>query len=641
MSDAGHLGGAWTEETHHQIYPDNFNHGLAKFLTEIISPSDFLEFGGGVGALSRYISENTRIGDSFMIEPKINIAFEKAPNLRCLNFDITKDVAPAVLNRSFDLVVSIEVAEHIERIHHERLFDFLAARAKRWVVFSAARQGQGGYGHVAERSETEWREEFLSRGFTFDARLTALARSMSDRKNINHKRNLQVFCAPPDRLGLSKIEEIAAPHLEVLLSIVRGKGDFLDGNLFFANLQEAIEGRPSHALRWKRENVVTIAKNAKQALEVGFNAGHAALLMLIANRNLVLTCVDRLDYPYSLDCFAYLSAAFPGRLKMIPGDSVDILPTLKPTSYDLVHLDGGKEKTMVNDLSALRQLVEDDHVIIIDDTNNSAIDSIILSAASVGDINLFSFSNLNTKVKKSRWHHKLVQFSLRPSLENEAIKRMRSIYHGSTHPSIYMVDGPDGVSPGIARVKALANAMKDIEASKIDGAFVEVGVAAGHSSVLAALMSSRFQPREFFLFDTFEGFGETPDERDMLGRSISSYDLSAYTGVECQSGMVRDRMRSAGIRDENLLIVEGRVEETVSQFAPKKISILRLDADLYSPTKIALEIMYDRVQPGGWLIIDDYGHWDGCRRATEEFFASRGEAFAGVPVDYTCYVLRK
>ena len=57
---------------------------------------------------------------------------------------------------------------------------------------------------------------------------------------------------------------------------------------------------------------------------------------------------------------------------------------------------------------------------------------------------------------------------------------------------------------------------------------------------------------------------------------------------------------------------------------PDEIAILRLDTDWYESSKFELEKMYDKVVDGGLVIFDDYYHWDGQRRATDEFFESRG-----------------
>jgi hypothetical protein len=66
---------------------------------------------------------------------------------------------------------------------------------------------------------------------------------------------------------------------------------------------------------------------------------------------------------------------------------------------------------------------------------------------------------------------------------------------------------------------------------------------------------------------------------------------------------------------------------------------LRLDTDWYESTKIELEILYPLLEPGGILIIDDYGHFSGARKAVDEYFKNK------IPfmfhVDYSCRILIK
>lgn len=614
--------GAWTAEMHNRLYPANFNRGLADFLTAVIQPKDFIEFGGGTGELARHVARECRVTHSYMLEPDIPLTPDEGIELEALNIDITKHVAPRVLNRTFDLVLSIEVAEHVDRRHHERLFDFLAARSKRWVVFSGARPGQGGHGHVAERPEAEWRDEFTSRGFSFDARLTALARSMSDRKNINHRRNIQVFLAPPDAAELDSVEQAAAVHLDHLLAIVRRTGDFLDGNLFFVNLAEAIEGRPAHALRWKRENLVSVARRANRALEVGLNAGHAALLMLLANSELHVTAVDRLDHRYTRACFDYLAAAFPGRIDLIAGDSLEVLPRLPRDAFDLVHLDGGKEVTIARDLAATRQLVKRDHVLVIDDTQNAALNAVVDAAESQGSLDFSPFAEANARSRRSRWRHRLGRFTTPDDLkdasdpEAASCSRLRDIHAVISHRSLSEKNSAGDALPGIVHGQAVASAIRAIETTGLDGAFVDVGAAGGDFSTLAAVLASRFLPRDFYLFDDFDAAG-------------------------IESGAVRDRMRSAGVPAENLLIVEGPADLTVPLFAPERVAMLRVNMALQAQAKAALETTYERILPGGWLFLEHYGAGAACRRAVDDFLAGRGVDFHAGLGDEPCLVLRK
>lgn len=72
---------------------------------------------------------------------------------------------------------------------------------------------------------------------------------------------------------------------------------------------------------------------------------------------------------------------------------------------------------------------------------------------------------------------------------------------------------------------------------------------------------------------------------------------------------------------------------------PKKISLLRLDTDWYKSTKIELDVLYPLLSKGGILLIDDYGHWKGARKATDQYF--KGRKVLMHRVDYTCRLIVK
>src|SRR3546814_12950692 len=81
--------------------------------------------------------------------------------------------------------------------------------------------------------------------------------------------------------------------------------------------------------------------------------------------------------------------------------------------------------------------------------------------------------------------------------------------------------------------------------------------------------------------------------------------------------------------------VEGKVEETVPEHTPDTIALLRLDTDWYSSTKHELHHLYPRLAQGGVLIIDDYGHWAGCRRAVDEYLLNIKPTPLLCRIDYT------
>jgi cyclopropane fatty-acyl-phospholipid synthase-like methyltransferase len=193
----GFLGGGWDDETHLKLYANNFNRGMANYLVTKIAPKSFLEFGSGLGFLAKHIDEHIDLESSFCIEPNyIKGLYGEMTNVKFLQLNIFKDDIPREIDQKFDLVVSIEVAEHIERNKHHILFDFLVNKTNNWLVFSGARIGQGGHGHISERAENDWKGEFLSRGMIFDEQRTKDIRNACDKKNINHRKNVMVFYKP-------------------------------------------------------------------------------------------------------------------------------------------------------------------------------------------------------------------------------------------------------------------------------------------------------------------------------------------------------------------------------------------------------------------------------------------------------------
>ena len=80
-----------------------------------------------------------------------------------------------------------------------------------------------------------------------------------------------------------------------------------------------------------------------------------------------------------------------------------------------------------------------------------------------------------------------------------------------------------------------------------------------------------------------------------------------------------------GIDIASLKFIKGDVCETLKEpdNVPDQISVLRLDTDWYESTKAELEILYPKLSNKGVLIIDDYGHWEGARKAVDEYFLSQ------------------
>ncbi|HMJ64449.1 MAG TPA: TylF/MycF/NovP-related O-methyltransferase, partial [Candidatus Binatia bacterium] len=101
---------------------------------------------------------------------------------------------------------------------------------------------------------------------------------------------------------------------------------------------------------------------------------------------------------------------------------------------------------------------------------------------------------------------------------------------------------------------------------------------------------------------------------------------------------VRANMFSTGYPKEKMHFIKGKVEETLPAAAPQTISVLRLDTDWYESSKHEMVHLFPKLQPGGVLILDDYGYWLGSRKAIDEYFRENGIAMHLVRIDNACRV---
>ena len=151
----------------------------------------------------------------------------------------------------------------------------------------------------------------------------------------------------------------------------------------------------------------------------------------------------------------------------------------------------------------------------------------------------------------------------------------------------------------------------------LPGDFVECGCYLGGIGMFVALLCQRIGlRRRVFLFDTFAGF-PVGQEDAMVGHSGTVAGHS-YGSILAQ---VRENVEHVAPGHDTVVYVEGDVARTIPPSDLPAISVLRLDTDFYVSTKVELEHFYPKLVPRGVLIIDDYGTFQGSRRATDEFMA--------------------
>ncbi|HWB14512.1 MAG TPA: TylF/MycF/NovP-related O-methyltransferase [Pirellulales bacterium] len=191
----------------------------------------------------------------------------------------------------------------------------------------------------------------------------------------------------------------------------------------------------------------------------------------------------------------------------------------------------------------------------------------------------------------------------------------------------------------VERLYDIYKAIEYVCRHNIEGDIVECGVALGGAVMTAAETLVHFQSteRKVYLYDTFAGM--TPPgahDFDLFGNDCSTMDPAAlYWTDGSLYERTRKNLRLCRYPYDRFVFVKGPVEETLPGVLPDKIAYLRLDTDFYEPTKQELVHLFPRLVPGGVITIDDYGHYLGARKATDEYFATCPDQVLLHRVDYT------
>jgi O-methyltransferase len=196
----------------------------------------------------------------------------------------------------------------------------------------------------------------------------------------------------------------------------------------------------------------------------------------------------------------------------------------------------------------------------------------------------------------------------------------------------------------VERMYSLYCSVKYVLDKNIPGSFVECGVWRGGSSMLMAEMLKRrnISDRNIYLYDTFEGMS-APTQNDvdyrgnaakvLLDKNVENKEESVWCLADLND--VKNNLNLIGYQSQNIIFVQGKVEDTIPNTIPTEIAILRLDTDWYESTHHELVHLYPLLKNEGVLIIDDYGYWEGCRKAVDEYFSKNNIKLLLNRIDYT------
>lgn len=184
---------------------------------------------------------------------------------------------------------------------------------------------------------------------------------------------------------------------------------------------------------------------------------------------------------------------------------------------------------------------------------------------------------------------------------------------------------------GTARMRNLRDLLERALASGVPGDFIETGVWRGGACIYARAILAAYgdETRRVFVADSFRGLPEP----DTTAFPADAGDIhSTFEQLAISREQVAENFRRYNLLDDRVVFLEGWFKDTLPAAPIERLAVLRLDGDMYESTIQALEALYDKVSPGGFVIVDDY-ILGPCASAIEDFRAARGITAPLEPVD--------
>jgi O-methyltransferase len=168
----------------------------------------------------------------------------------------------------------------------------------------------------------------------------------------------------------------------------------------------------------------------------------------------------------------------------------------------------------------------------------------------------------------------------------------------------------------------------------VPGDFIETGVWRGGVTILmrGVLAALGDDTRSVWVADSFEGLPAPDIERYPADTGL---DWSHVEMLKVDVDTVRANFERYDLLDDQVRFLVGWFADTLPAAPIERLALLRLDGDLYGSTRDALDALYPKVSPGGFVIVDDYGGWESCRRAVDDYRAEHGITAPINAVDWT------
>ncbi len=187
---------------------------------------------------------------------------------------------------------------------------------------------------------------------------------------------------------------------------------------------------------------------------------------------------------------------------------------------------------------------------------------------------------------------------------------------------------------GLRRLDNVQECLVDVLTRGVAGDAIEAGVWRGGTSIFmrAILAAYGDRDRRVWAADSFQGL---PKPDPVKYPADARVDYTRFPELSVGLQQVRANFARYGLLDDRVEFLPGWFRDTLASAPIDRLSLIRLDGDLYESTIDALDALYLKLTPGGYCIIDDYGAIDACRRAVDDFRRAHGIEDAMIPVDWT------
>ncbi|WP_225896504.1 glycosyltransferase [Amazonocrinis nigriterrae] len=387
----------------------------------------------------------------------------------------------------------------------------------------------------------------------------------------------------------------------------------------------------------------------KKALEIGCWLGWSACHIALAA--VELDVIDPLlakEDIYESVSSSLRSAGILDSVNLVAGYSpqkVDELAKQLQRKWSLIFIDGDHEAPgPLNDAIICEQLAEADALIVFHDLNSPDVAQGLDYLRQKG-WNTMVYQTMQIMGVAWRGNVEPVQHQPDPKVNWNLPKHLHTYYISglsTVSPQEEFEEILNAVRPytllSEKRLFSLYSLAKKVCLEDIPGNFVECGSYKGGAAALLATVIKRYslRPRLLYACDTFEGMPEPSEfdrhkgvEANLTGFGVGTLKapISENLNLICQLLNVQ----------EIVVPVKGLFAETLPQYKLEinQIALLHADGDWYESTMDIFNNLYESVVPNGIVQIDDYGHWEGCRKAVHEFEKLKGERFILHDIDYT------